>query len=146
MRHIDDEKVNDLREKMLKVTYDNAYNVALGIEVLELNPNYGKGRMKYRPEVLNPYGDFHGGALLSFADTIAGTTACMNGYYVSTITSHMNFLLAGKNTEYIYCEAMKLKTGKHILVYDIRITDDKGNIIDSGEYSFFVSKKKVLED
>ena len=26
MRHIDDEKVNALREKMLKVTYDNAYN------------------------------------------------------------------------------------------------------------------------
>jgi acyl-CoA thioesterase len=40
---------------------------------------------------------------------------------------------------------MKLKTGKHILVFDIRITDDEGNLLDSGEFSFFASKVPVLE-
>jgi acyl-CoA thioesterase len=41
---------------------------------------------------------------------------------------------------------MKLKTGKHILVFDIRVTDDNGNLLDSGEFSFFASKVPVLGD
>ncbi len=41
---------------------------------------------------------------------------------------------------------MKLKTGKHILVFDIRVTDDEGNLLDSGEFSFFASKVPVLGD
>ena len=145
MRKIDNEKINAIREKMLKITYDNKYNQFLGLEILELNPNYGKSRMKYREEVVNPYGSFHGGALLSLADATAGTTACMCGYFVTTVSSNLNFLLPAKNTEYIYCECLKLKTGRHISVYDIRITDDAGNILDSGEFSFFASKEPVLQ-
>lgn len=145
MRKADSELENRIREHLIKMTYENEFNKYIGVELLELNPNYGKGRMKFRKEVLNPYGNFHGGALLSFADIMAGTTACMSGYYVQTVSSNLNFLLAARDTEYIYCECLKLKTGRNICVYDIRITDDEGNLLDSGEYCFFKSKQKVVE-
>lgn len=144
MRKTNDEREQALRDKMLAMTNQNKYNQMLGLEVLELSHNYGKTRMKYCPEMLNQYGSFHGGALLSMADVTAGITACMGGYYVTTVTSHLNFLLEAKNTDYIYCECMKLKAGKHISVYDIRITDDKGTLLDSGEFSFFASSVSVL--
>ena len=76
---------------------------------------------------------------------MAGATGSMNGYYVTTVSANLNFLLPAVNTEYIYCECMKLKTGKHILVFDIRVTDDAGNLLDSGEFSFYASKVPVLE-
>ncbi|MBO7334556.1 MAG: PaaI family thioesterase [Lachnospiraceae bacterium] len=145
MRALNDERLNALREKMLKITYENKFNNYMGITVLELNENYCKTRIKYGDNVVNPYGTFHGGILSAFADTTAGTAACMCGYFVTTITCNLNYLLPAANTEYIYCEAMKLKSGKHIAFFDIRITDDKGAVLDSGEYTFFIGKNKVLE-
>lgn len=144
MRKSDNERENALREKLTFEIHDNKYNRQIGLELLELNPYYGKSRMKYSENVLNTYGTFHGGALLSLADATAGTTASMGGYYVTTVSANLNFLLPAKDTEYIYCECLKLKTGKHISVFDIRITDDNGNLLDSGEFSFFNSKQPVL--
>ncbi|MCR5501838.1 MAG: PaaI family thioesterase [Lachnospiraceae bacterium] len=146
MRKLNDETLNALREMMIEITYRNEFNSYMGIEVVELNENYGKMKVPFSSRITNPYGTIHGGVLSALADTTAGTTACMNGHFVTTVSSSLNYLLPAANTEYIYCEAMKLKTGKHILVYDVRITDDHGSLLDSGEYSFFASGKKVLED
>lgn len=112
---------------------------------MELSPTYSKARIKCDERLNNTYGSMHGGALLSFVDTMAGATGSMSGYYVTTVSANLNFLLPAVNTEYIYCECMKLKTGKHILVFDIRVTDDAGNLLDSGEFSFFASKASVLD-
>ena len=145
MRPAKSEKEAEMREKMIKELYANEFNRFIGFEILELSATYSKARIKYDEKLLNPYKSIHGGALLALADTMAGATGSMSGYYVTTVSANLNFLLPAINTEYIYCECMKLKTGKHILVFDIRITDDKGNILDSGEFSFFASKAPVLD-
>jgi acyl-CoA thioesterase len=145
MRKANSEKENAIREKMIKELYSNEYNKFIGFEILELSPTYSKSRVKCDKRLENTYGSIHGGALLSFVDAMAGATASMNGYYATTVSANLNFLLPAVNTEYIYCECLKLKTGKHILVFDIRVTDDNGNLLDSGEFSFFASKAAVLE-
>ena len=146
MRPAKNEKEEKMRDKLIKELYENKFNQFIGFEILELSSTYSKARVKYDERLLNPYGSIHGGALLSFVDAMAGGTGSMSGYYVTTVSANLNFLLPAMNTEYIYCECMKLKTGKHILVFDIRVTDDSGNILDSGEFSFFASKSPVLED
>ncbi len=146
MRPTRTEKENAIREKMMAELYSNEYNSFIGFEILELSATYSKARIKTDARLYNTYGSIHGGALLSFVDAMAGATGSMNGYYVTTVSANLNFLLPAVNTEYIYCECMKLKTGKHILVFDIRVTDDNGNLLDSGEFSFFASKVPVLGD
>ncbi len=145
MRKARSEKENAMREKMIAELYANQYNSFIGFEILELSATYSKARIKCDDRLNNTYGSIHGGALLSFVDAMAGATGSMSGYYVTTVSANLNFLLPAVNTEYIYCECMKLKTGKHILVFDIRVTDDEGNLLDSGEFSFFASKAAVLE-
>lgn len=145
MRKARTEKENAIREKMLSELYANKFNQFIGFEVLELSPTYSKSRVKCDERLHNTYGSIHGGALLSFVDAMAGATGSMNGYYVTTVSANLNFLLPAVDTEYIYCECLKLKTGKHILVFDIRVTDDKGNLLDSGEFSFYASKVSVLD-
>lgn len=146
MRKLTNEKQAQIREKLINLYYDNPFNKHLGYEYLELNANYSKTRMKVKGDIQNNYGSVHGGALMAFVDACAGTTASMCGYYVTTVSAHLNFLLPAANTEYIYCECLKLKTGKHIAVFDIRVTDDNGNLLDSGEFSFFISKEEVLSE
>lgn len=146
MRKARSEKENAMREKMIPELYENKYNSFIGFEIMELSSTYSKARIKCDSRLHNTYGSIHGGALLSFVDAMAGATASMSGYYATTVSANLNFLLPAVNTEYIYCECMKLKTGKHILVFDIRVTDDEGNLLDSGEFSFFASKVPVLGD
>ncbi len=145
MRTARTEKEKAIREKMIPELYANRYNQFIGFEILELSSTYSKARIRCEERLENTYGSIHGGALLSFVDVMAGATASMSGYYCTTVSANLNFLLPATGTEFIYCECMKLKTGKHILVFDIRVTDDAGNLLDSGEFSFFASKVPVLE-
>ena len=78
------EKSAQLEQAMRKIVETNSYMRYLGVEILELTENYGIGRMKYKDELLNPYGMLHGGSLYSMADIIAGTVACMGGHFVTT--------------------------------------------------------------
>ncbi|MBQ8597225.1 MAG: hypothetical protein IJ409_05470, partial [Lachnospiraceae bacterium] len=75
---------------------------------------------------------------------VAGTVGCMSGYYVTTVSGSLNFLLPATNTEYVYCEAVQLRMGKHLAVFDVKIKDDNGKILDSGEFTFFVTEQAVL--
>lgn len=145
MQKYTSEQLEIIKEKTLKFSYNNQFNSHIGYEFLQLDMNYGKARMKCKEELLNPYGSVHGGVLLSLADSVVGTTACMCGHFVTTLSCNLNFLLPAVNTEYIYCEATLLRAGKHIMVYQVRITDDEGKLLDSGEYNYFVTDVEILD-
>lgn len=133
-----------MEQSIHKIVTENSYVQFLGIEFQELREGYGKARMRYKKELVNPYGIMHGGSLYSMADIVAGATACMHGYFVTTVSGTLNFLLPAEDTKYVYCEARELRQGKHLAVYDVRITDDDEKLLDSGEFNFFVTEHKVL--
>ncbi len=133
-----------IEKKMRQVVAQNPYMRYLGVELLELREGYGLARMKYDDALLNPYGMLHGGSLYSLSDIVAGTVACMSGFFVTTVSGNMNFLLPADNTEYVYCEAKNLRQGKHLAVFDVKIKNDKGQLLDSGEFTFFVTDQAVL--
>ena len=137
-----DERV---KQTLINACANNQYNNYIGIEFIELNKEHSLCRFKLKDAILNPYGFLHGGAVLSAADICAGVTACLCGYYVVTVSCNMNFLNPGANTEYIYCECERLRGGEHILVYDVKLKDDNGLILDSGEYSYFKTERKVCD-
>lgn len=131
---------------MRKMLKENSYMQFLGIELLKLKEGYSLARMKYKKELTNPYGMLHGGSLYSLADIVAGMAACMGGHYVTTVSGNMNFLLPADKTEYVYCEATKLRMGKHLAVFDVKLKDDKENILDSGEFTFFVTEHSLVQE
>lgn len=130
---------------MRKVIEENFYMQFLGVELLKLQEGYSLARMKNRKELQNPYGMLHGGSLYSLADIVAGTAACMGGCYVTTVSGIMNFLLPADQTEYIYCEAKQLRMGRHLAVFEVKLKDDKEKVLDSGEFTFFITEHKVLQ-
>lgn len=141
-----DTKITDdiIREKLISTTMDNPVHKYIGLEILELKNGYGRARVKFSENICNPYGFVHGGILMTLVDATAGITACMSGNYVTTVNATINFLLPAIDTEYIYCECECLRSGKHLIVMDIRITDDGSNVLDSGEYTYFITDEKVL--
>lgn len=138
------EKSVQLEQAMRKIIDTNSYMRYLGVEMLKLTEGYGLGRMRYKEELLNPYGMLHGGSLYSLADIIAGVVACMGGHFVTTVSGNMNFLLPADHTEFVYCEAIQLRQGKHLAVFDVKIKDDENRVLDSGEFTFFLTEHEVI--
>ncbi|MBS7341381.1 MAG: PaaI family thioesterase [Suilimivivens sp.] len=138
------EKSVQLEQAMRKIIDTNSYMRYLGVEMLKLTEGYGLGRMRYKEELLNPYGMLHGGSLYSLADIIAGAVACMGGHFVTTVSGNMNFLLPADHTEFVYCEAIQLRQGKHLAVFDVKIKDDENRVLDSGEFTFFLTEHEVI--
>ena len=121
----------------------NQYISYLGMEFLEMRVGYAKARMKVKKELLNPYGAMHGGSLYSMADTIGGVAACMSGFYVVTVSGSMNYLKPAVNTEYVTCEANCVREGRELAVYDLRILNDHGDILENGSFTYFHLNEKV---
>ena len=113
------------------------FSELLKMEVLEIKEGYCKGRMPLLPQYGNPYRGLHGGAIYSLADTITGTAALAYGYYVITLNSSINYIKAVKDTEFLYCESRVVNQGSHIGVYHCDLTDDKGTLMASAEFSYY---------
>ena len=114
----------------------------LSIEILELRNDFAKGRMPFDEKYCNPYGSMHGGALYSLADTIAGTLADYAGCDVTTVEGGMHFLESARDTEYVYCEAVMKRCGKHLVTVDAQLKDDAGKLFACGTSTFFRLSKQ----
>ncbi len=118
----------------------------LGLEFTEISEKFAVGRIPFDKKLTNYFGHIHGGILYSLADTVAGTLACMGGRKVTTVDGHMNFLDPVENTEYVYCEAKRVRSGKHLMVVKIKIRDDRGKLLDDGSFTFYRLKLPVLDE
>ena len=83
------------------------------------------------------YCDYHGGAIYAAADTFCGLAAITYGSYVTTIDANMQYLRAGRDTEYITYDASVIKRGRTITVVQFSCCDDKGTLINTGTFSFY---------
>ncbi|MBQ5850922.1 MAG: PaaI family thioesterase [Lachnospiraceae bacterium] len=119
---------------------NSPFGKILRIEILDVKEGYVKARMPFLPEFQNSHGDCHGGALYAFADQCGGIAAQTHGCIVTAISGNMQYMRAGRGTEYVSCEAKTVKPGKRITVEEVSVFDDKGNLLDIGNFTYFVVK------
>lgn len=115
-----------------------------GVTITRVEGREAEGRLDIRPEAMNPMGIVHGGALVTLADTVAGCAAFTCGKVCVTLDCTMQYLAPGTGS-YIRCVATPKKLGKTILVYDTTLTNDQGQTVATGTYTFF-AKDLMVED
>lgn len=135
----------EVKSALLKLTQDNLYMQNLKIEILDMQLGYVKGKMMVNEEIMNPYGSIHGGCLYSLADIVTGLAACTYGFYSSTINGSMEYIIPARDTEYIICESVAIRQGKHVSLYEANIYDDKGQLVDKARFSFYMMNRSVTE-
>ena len=134
----------DLLEKYQNVVENNPFAAAIGLEILKIREGYAYARVRKRKKLENIYGDIHGGCLYAVADNMAGIAASTCGHYVTTVNGSIQYLKAGRNTEYIFCEAEVIKSGRTISVVSVRIRDDQNRLLNTAEFTFFQDRKSVV--
>ena len=134
----------DVKQALLKLTQDNIYMQNLKIDILEMRLGYVKGKMMVTEEIMNPYGSIHGGCLYSLADIVTGLAACTYGMFSSTIDGAMEYIIPAMNTEYIICESVEIRQGKHVSIYEANIYDDKGQLVDKARFTFYMMNRSII--
>lgn len=130
----------EICRKVMDMLDNNEYVQILGIKIEEISLGHCKGKMEISKHIKNPYGALHGGSLYSLADIIAGAAACTYGSNVVTVSGNMNFLLPAVGLEFVYCQADVIRQGKNLAVYDVKITDESGKILDNASFTFYIAK------
>lgn len=132
----------ELLEEYSEVVAKNPFVASMGIKILDIREGYVKARVPKKKELENIYGDMHGGCLYAVADNMAGVAASTYGYYVTTVNGSIQYLKAARDIENIFCEATVIKPGKRISVVHVKITDDKDNLLNTAEFTYFNLKER----
>jgi len=102
---------------------------ANGIRFEAVGPGYAKVTMTVREEMLNGFRICHGGFITVLADT-AFAYAC-NSYNEQTVASgiSLDFMAPGRPGEVLCAEAREVFAAGRTGVYDISVTNPKGELI-----------------
>lgn len=126
---------------MDRINQPDLFSAKNGIRVTRCWENYAEGELTVQPSSMNPRGIVHGGCLCTLMDTVAGIAVCTTGRSCVTLNSTMNYIRAAVNTKKVLCQTSKVKSGKTIAVFNSVLTDDRGEVIASGTYTFFLKEK-----
>ena len=104
----------------------------LGIEFLTASPEGVTAEMLVRPELCTVNSTIHGGAIMSFADTLGAAGTILNlpaGAGTTTIESKTNFLAAAPVGAKLLGEALPVHRGRRTLVWQTRLTLENGRAV-----------------
>lgn len=102
----------------------------LGVDIEEATREKIRGRLVVRDDLCTSGGILHGGAIMSFADSLGAIGAFMTlpegAKGTTTIESKTNFLGAAPLGKTIIGETTPIKTGRTLSVWQTRITLEGG--------------------
>jgi uncharacterized protein (TIGR00369 family) len=104
------------------------FAAALGVELLNASKDEVRGRLAWAPERCTTDGILHGGALMSFGDTLGAMCAFLNlpeGAATSTIESKTNFFRAVREGD-VEGVSRPLHVGRMTIVVQTDLTDARG--------------------
>jgi len=130
------EKSVDLAERARSIPFLRL----MGLELLDHGPGWARMRFHIRPEHLNYLNSLHGGVICSLIDSVAYFALrplLSQDLPLPTMEMKVNFLRPMREG-WIIGEAEALHAGKRVMVAQVRVTDDEGQLSAFGTVSCFV--------
>ena len=118
----------------------------LGIELTEIGADYLAGRMPVDHRTRQPMGLLHGGASVALAETL-GSAACaltinQKHQYCVGMEINANHVKSVTQGEVVYGKVSPLHIGKKTQVWEIRITNENGQLVCISRITMAIIDKK----
>ena len=121
----------------LKARHEHGkYHQLHGLQILSLSDGYAKVFMPPSPNILNPLGNVHGGAIYTLCDVAAGTAAASRGRVGVTLSSSMSYLRPGHREEGLLAKTQELKNGRTTAVYSVDVYQGS-RLIANGQFTMY---------
>lgn len=118
--------------KFSKKISENTLMETLGIEYIEVGEDYLVAKMPVTSKVHQPMGLLHGGATVALAESVGSAASLLfidtDKFEVRGIETSANHLKSIREGV-VYATATIVHKGKTIHLWQIRITDQDGNLI-----------------
>ena len=111
-----------------------------GIHLIRNEKDAAEGIMMITDSNTQQYGTVHGGMLVAFADTMAGSSLAARGKMCVTQGSTVNFLLPASGA-YLFCRARPVKVGSRICVVTVEQWNDRDELVTTALFTFAVVKE-----
>ena len=119
----------------------------LGIEFTEVGDDYLIARMSVDHRTVQPMRILHGGASVALAESMGSVAGvlCLDDPSTHTIVGveiNANHLRSVKEGGVVYAKASPIRLGRRIQVWNIEITDEKGQLTCVSRLTIMVVKKR----
>lgn len=128
-------RMNEHKEKILSVCNDICKGTlmeTLDITYIDVGENFLLAKMPVTPKVHQPDGVLHGGASVALAESVgsAASYIFLDGqkFFVRGIEIAANHVRSIKEG-FVYAKASILHKGRTTQLWEIKITDEEGNLI-----------------
>ena len=122
-----DQKV---KEAIVSAVKNEPFALALNMELVELEKGHSVVQMIYEPEKMNNiYARAHGGALYALIDEALETAGQTDGTVAVALNVNVTYVSSPKRGQRLRAEANRVSQTKKTASYDIKVTDQNGNLI-----------------
>lgn len=118
------------------------YYGPLGLKITEVGEGRAKVCLTYAQAVTNPYGMVAGGVITTLADTAVATAllTLVEDEILVSLEHKINFWRPAKGD--LTAEARVLNRGKTVAVAEVEVSDDKGDGLAKGIFTYAIRPKK----
>ncbi|MEE3462399.1 MAG: PaaI family thioesterase, partial [Lachnospiraceae bacterium] len=126
----------NLVEKAENILTSYGHTKYMDIHIRSLEPGRVTGIMNISEKQRNFMDNVHGGALFSFADTLAGIVSASEGFGGVTAQGSMNFI-AGAKGDRITGEAEIIKNGRSLIYIEVHIKDEEDKLCATASFVYY---------
>jgi len=127
--------MDEYKEKILKVCNASSNSTlmeTLQIEFVDVGENFLIAKMPVSSRVHQPDGLLHGGATLALAETVGSMAAYIfldgQKFFIRGLEISANHVKSIREGE-VFAKAVIVHKGRTTQLWDIKVTDDKSNLI-----------------
>jgi acyl-CoA thioesterase len=120
----------EVKEAILRAVKKEPFARALNMELVKLEKGHSVVHMVYTPEKMNNiYDRAHGGALFALIDEAFETAGQTDGTVAVALNVNVTYVSSPKPGLQLRAEARRVSQTSKTASYDIKVTDEKGNLI-----------------
>lgn len=127
--------MDDYKNKILKICNETSKNTlmeTLEIEYIDVGEDFLIAKMPVTSKVHQPDGVLHGGATAALAESVGSTASYIfldgENFFVRGIEISANHVKSVKDG-YVYAKAGIVHKGRTTQLWEIKVTDEEGNLI-----------------
>jgi acyl-CoA thioesterase len=125
---MDEQKISP--EEVLKIMLKrDRFTEWLGLQIIEFRRGYCKLQYRVNEEMMNGFNSIHGGILFAAADSAFAFACNSHGILTVALDVSISFTKTAKIGNLLTVEAIEVFLGNKIGIYDIRTTNEKGELV-----------------
>ena len=133
-----------VKEAIFRAVRKEPFAQALKMELVTLNEGYSAVEMAYDPAVMdNIYARAHGGAIFALIDEAFETASQTHGTIAVALNVNVTYVTSPEAGARLHAEAQEVSKTNKTAAYDIKVTDQDGQIIATCQALAFRTGKPI---